>query len=836
MVEVEQISFSTLQDAPQTLTEGEDEYSFFRTGSYSFNNNVYTDFDSNSKPAMDEETRLFMASSEKAKASTFKTIHSTQRKRKRQEPSEAKQRLVTKKRNWQKDCSKAVIDEQINVIRLEKIDSLNGSDAKEWKVTDVSEEKKAKIREKEIKKAEKTLKRIQKLEEKEKEKKRKEEEKEKEKKRKEEEKIQRSNSKKTENFMKKYKNHRDNMIKLISENAGISKLEPNSKPGVIPITLSMLKIFFPGEHMEKAGQIWRTVFNGFIPFGKADIQQAIEDSEAWDPQAFIMIWKKFWKDYFKDQKHVWTNPEIDDFTLAGIFLKRYEDSIIFTDVKGSGYEWSDYEKDWIPMKEIQWVKTIHHGYEVLLDNKDIVFTDYDDFKKFAKYVYSYKGASNILKCLVSNQLSKEIIMNSKEDELPLTDGMKINFRTLEQHCCKPKDFFSGRTNRRFVDYEFDDQKRLITAFKDMVKDTKFCIENMCVIDDLLSKIYPQSHAFISRSNPSMESRMWLCLRLGLSLTTVKKDRAFYCLYGKGSGGKTKIIELLEKAMGPTFASNVSKAVVVKGQQGRASDHTAHLIPLKGLRMAYVNETSAGDRLDSSNIKILSSGESMQIRGLYGHSSKYNFWCHIWILSNEILKMEAQDVALQDRCKCKKARVRYWSENQIFKPHNFDEKAYEDGLDESTGVHWIKKTKILEIETDAMFNEGKDGYLDQFFSFMSLCAHLCYSIMDNKAFGELPTPIEIVQDTAEYIKSSDELSDFIDTCCVKVKEMKEGSLISKVYDRFSQFQRDPMKKKRFIELLVHAGLYNPDLRTHSGKHTLLKLVDNGPLNFLKVLGE
>lgn len=549
----------------------------------------------------------------------------------------------------------------------------------------------------------------------------------------------------------------------------------------------------------------------------------------------------------------WVDPECSDRILVDIIMSEYGGTFMIKDTKGEGYEWNLETALWLPMKEKQTRVLIQNLFKELITKRKIRFTDPKEEKLFLKNINTNRVSKNLVEVLSGLRFNTQWkLMNNKEDELPLRDGRKINFRSLGVNFRDKTDLFSVCTDRMFiregkceVPERYKDVKNsyergeLIETFKTFASQPEYYNEVMPHIDDMLRCLYPNAYAFLSTSHPDLEGRMWIGLRLGLSLTCSVKDRSIYFLYGPGSGGKTKILEATDRCLGEGFACLVNKMCVVKGGMKRSSDHDAHLVPLVGKRFVWVNETARHDQINSSDVKLLAAGEQSNFRGMYGDNKTNVFHCKVWVATNFPLVLDPSDIAIQDRLRAKTSTVRFWTPEHPFKPDNWNAPDYEDYVDTERKITWIRRTKALDTFCDKMKVDEKDGgFLNEWFSLLSLYAYYAFKIIDSPVCGTLPIPPIIQRNTLEFFAESDEVQDFINTHCVLQSTWRKGNVIGTVFKAFTQYQKANETKcwplKRFREVLASKGLYAPDIwRSKDGRHTMLTVINDRPiLNFIQ----
>ncbi len=150
-------------------------------------------------------------------------------------------------------------------------------------------------------------------------------------------------------------------------------------------------------------------------------------------------------------------------------------------------------------------------------------------------------------------------LNCSNDSLPIKDGKKINFKTLEVTDRTSEDYYSFFCNVELVK-KTPNADRL---FKDLM--------------------------------PIKEHREYLRKCLGYMITGDTTARCFFCCYGNGSNGKTLVMGQLLKEILSTFYHTCDQAVFVKSNYtGGASPHLFALLNKRGL---VYSEGETADEMD-----------------------------------------------------------------------------------------------------------------------------------------------------------------------------------------------------------------------------------------------
>ena len=216
---------------------------------------------------------------------------------------------------------------------------------------------------------------------------------------------------------------------------------------------------------------------------------------------------------------------------------------------------------------------------------------------------------------------------------------------------------------------------------------------------------------------------WLQQYFGYCLTGLPPDRVMAIFWGSGSNGKSSIINIASHILG----SYASSARVETFIQSDSMDKIGQdIVQLRGARMIVIQETSAGQRLDTQKIKAFTGKDA--IKGRYNYSKKDIEFVNtgkIILSTNHKPVIAGNDAAMWDRTN----NVAF---ERIFSK---DEKVM--GLPE----------QIMEEESSGVLNWMIEG---------------CLKLKNNG--WKFPHVDEIAAATEEYRKEEDKMGQFIEEYC------------------------------------------------------------------------
>lgn len=205
----------------------------------------------------------------------------------------------------------------------------------------------------------------------------------------------------------------------------------------------------------------------------------------------------------------------------------------------------------------------------------------------------------------------------KEDYLLNTESGIVNLRTSEIMPFDKNKLMSRNTNTK-VSYE---KSEVWENFLYSVFDTGNAADTLELIESLQT-----------------------CL--GYSLTGSTCEQVMFLLYGGGSNGKSTLTEAIAHIMG-TYADNISSTILVqqKNQNGSAAYSIAKL---QNTRFVETGETDDGGRLNEAQTKILTGGDTISARFIYGNEFSFKPKFKIWMSTNNLPNIRGGDYGIWRR--------------------------------------------------------------------------------------------------------------------------------------------------------------------------------------------
>ncbi len=251
---------------------------------------------------------------------------------------------------------------------------------------------------------------------------------------------------------------------------------------------------------------------------------------------------------------------------------------------------------------------------------------------------------------------------------------------------------------------------------------------------------PEYDKFLARVQPSVDMRKFLHQLLGLSLTGDVSEQKLAFLYGKGSNGKSVLIDAVSYVAGDYGETVPIETFLDQGKARSAGQATPDLAILPGVRMLRTSEPEKNSRLAEAMVKLVTGGEPIQARHLNRDFFKFYPQFKLTISGNYRPTISGSDEGI-------------WRRLRLVPFNVFIPKEERD-------IHLADK---LRAEASGILNRLLDGLRDW-----------C-----DKGLSE---PEAVTAATAEYRSASDPMGRFLSICIVASEgDRVQSSVLHEVFD-------------------------------------------------------
>ena len=153
--------------------------------------------------------------------------------------------------------------------------------------------------------------------------------------------------------------------------------------------------------------------------------------------------------------------------------------------------------------------------------------------------------------------------------------------------------------------------------------------------------------FIAQVMPDLETRNYLLLYIGYTLSGRNDDQSFMFAFGStGNNGKSTLLDLLCYLMGDFSVTIETEAVMLAKYGGSNSDY--EIARTRGKRLVVGHEVSDSMKLNEPLMKRLTGGDMVTARMIYEMPIEFRSYAHYWFTGNNKPAMGSQDIAVWRR--------------------------------------------------------------------------------------------------------------------------------------------------------------------------------------------
>jgi P4 family phage/plasmid primase-like protien len=367
------------------------------------------------------------------------------------------------------------------------------------------------------------------------------------------------------------------------------------------------------------------------------------------------------------------------------------------------------------------------------------------------------------------------------------DNEKDVFSDRSKHCmtiAKQLKNSSFKTNIMkelqclFMDEKFDellDSRSHLIGFANGVYDLKMHIFRDGMPDDYIfhsTKVnyiaynpelpeYGEIHDFFNKLFTVESVKNYVLDVLACTIDGSIAQERFYIFTGQGSNGKSRLLDLVQKAIGDYYC--ILPIALLTQKRVASNSAQSELERTKGRRFAVMQEPSNDDKINIGFMKELSGNDNIITRGLYKEPTEFKPQFKMILTCNELPEVPSDDGGTWRRIRVIEFKSKF-CENPT-KPNEFP----------------------MDLELSDKFERWTEA-------FMSMLIERHKHINPNA----IPEPMEVRIATESYKNNNDIIGQFINDRIVIDKNAVESRLgIQSIYNEFRVWSMEnvPKNKKR-----------------------------------------
>lgn len=466
--------------------------------------------------------------------------------------------------------------------------------------------------------------------------------------------------------------------------------------------------------------------------------------------------RELFSKYLTNKLHSSFHKNIDikaDYDLATIIHSFYKNEYVCSSLKKGEVWWQFKNHKWIQIDNAASLSvkmSEEFAYQLsnlssIINNKGIELQNKGEHLESDRLLKKSQDIIGLIRKFKTQSFKKKIIAETanifytknpnfvdKLDENKYLIGFNNGVYDLESmifRSGKPDDYLTFSTGYDYTEFNPNDAE-----FKKKEK----------IIDDFFESIQPDE-----------DKRKFLLLYLSSILKGGNTDQLALIFTGKGANGKGTLTYLMKKALGDYYST--ADATLITKQRGNAGNASPHLADKKGKRWLELEEPEADDKIETGMLKIITGENVIQARELYGNIFYYQPQFKFTLQCNDKPSLKTNDGGVKRRI-----RVLYFPIQFVPKPKKKNERKINIGLENK-------------------LEECKDVFIWKLIN------------VEYRKYNKLKTlkgnePESVMEDSAEYIDSSNTLKIFFDTKYEFTDERKNCIMIEDLWNEYQDWHK------------------------------------------------
>lgn len=289
--------------------------------------------------------------------------------------------------------------------------------------------------------------------------------------------------------------------------------------------------------------------------------------------------------------------------------------------------------------------------------------------------------------------------------------------------------------------------------------------------------------------------------LASTLDGHKKESIMVLLVGKGSNGKSFLVELHKGAIGSIYGVKMPLSFLTSKSKD-AESATPALMQLKDAHFAYYSESNKFEVLNMAKIKEFTGQETLAGRKLHQDYVNFKPKCHHLVTSNNDFEIYGTDHGTWRRIDYLTMKIKFCNPpNDDYDPNN----PYERKADPSLGSKWAEDDEVLE-------------------RYLGILVYYYESLLNNYGgkVRNVPHP-HIRQETEQFRNRQDRVNNFLNATLVKCSDENTEIPLTTVIDKYikwyeAEFPGSTTDQKRHAkDQLENSKIQNFIKKTRHGSY-------------------
>jgi P4 family phage/plasmid primase-like protien len=153
-------------------------------------------------------------------------------------------------------------------------------------------------------------------------------------------------------------------------------------------------------------------------------------------------------------------------------------------------------------------------------------------------------------------------------------------------------------------------------------------------------LIPEIMGFFDKLFPKVELRDYVLKLMSSCLEGANPEQCYYIFTGRGSNGKSKLMDLMSYTLGDYITS--IQATVLTRKRPDSGAANPDVIVAKCRRFIFMQEPDAKEPLNTSRMKQFSGEDLVEARALYGDQEKFKIMGKLFMMCNDLPPIYSMD--------------------------------------------------------------------------------------------------------------------------------------------------------------------------------------------------
>lgn len=288
--------------------------------------------------------------------------------------------------------------------------------------------------------------------------------------------------------------------------------------------------------------------------------------------------------------------------------------------------------------------------------------------------------------------------------------------------------------------------------------------------------------FLSEIFPNPEQRDYVMTFLSTCLEGVNPHEKLHIFIGSGGNGKSKLVELVEDALGG-YAGKIPTALLVNKQRNASSNASPEIMAVRKKRFVSFEELNEGEKFNTGIMKTMTGNDKQTGRNNYGDQMEFRTGYKMLLCTNNKPELPADDGGVWRRIVLVTFMASFTDNPDPNNPNQFPIDPYL--------AHKMKN-----------WREAFMGLLLEYYK-------------EYRKVGKLIQPECVRAETEDYRKQNDIYEEFIQDIMEQTNDLKDSIQLDESYirfrDWFSETQNKsvalPKRRDYFLRMKTKLGDYN-----------------------------